>query len=226
MLNSTTCISGVPMTRTTLHSITTIAIILLMVFASASVAAQNPTPTPEDTFGLDPNARCAESRLKVGDLQNIDDTILPEVARAAEEAQVWQADARVFTLRLGCPLLVTGVKWEGVFFSEAAQAMYETDTGRVEPVELDPELIPTLVPASISMTLVYDSLIEYGFTDDLLLTPAGGVTIRTSTSQMPFGPETAPVGHVYAHVAIERQHEIIDVWIDMNTGELFTYWRQ
>lgn len=198
------------------------AIILAIILTgSGSVVAQS--STPESAFGVDPNSACGMSRLKVGDLKDIDNTIGKGVERATEEAHQWQSDARLYTLRLGCPLLVTGVKWEGVFFSQSAQAFYETDTGKVDPVEVDPSLIPTLAPDRFRMSMVYESLIEFGFTDDLLLTAQGGVTIMTSTNEMPFGPPSAPRDHVYAHMAIEQQDVIIDVWVSMSDGSVYTY---
>jgi hypothetical protein len=145
------------------------------------------------------------------------------VERATAEAHQWQRDARLFTLRLGCPLLVTGVKWEGVFFSADAQAFYETDTGKVEPVEIDPSRIPTLAPDRYKMSMVYESLIDYGFTDDLLLTAQGGVTLKTNSSEIPFGPPSAPGGHVYAHLAVEQQDVVIDVWVSMSDGKVYSY---
>jgi hypothetical protein len=196
-------------------------IMVLGLFSAPALSAQ--TSTPDGSFGIDPNAACAESRLRVGDLQSIDDTIAPGVERATEEAHLWQGDARLFTLRLGCPLLVSGVKWEGVFFSEDAQAFYETDTGKVEPVEVDPQLIPTLAPGTLRMSTVYDALVDFGFTDDLLLTAQGGVTIKTSTTELPFGPPNAPRGQVYAHLAVEQQDQVIDVWISMTDGTVYSY---
>ena len=201
------------------NALTTVLATMLVILIP--VAAQ--TPGADTPFGEDPNAECVTSRLKVGNLKDIDSTIMPGVERATEEADVWQRDARLYTLRLGCPLLVTGVKWEGVFFSQSALAFYETDTGKVEPVEVDPMLIPTLDPEQFSMAMVYESLIEFGFTDDLLLTAQGGVTIRTSTNEMPFGPPSAPRGHVYAHLAVEQQDVIVDVWVSMSDGEVYTY---
>ena len=204
---------------------TSIVIVLTLILVSiAPLHAQS--STPETAFGEDPNAKCSMSRLRVGDLKDIDSTIAQGVERATEEAQAWQGDARIFTLRLGCPLLVTGVKWEGVYFSQSAQAFYETDTGKVDPVEVDPSLIPSLDPESISMSMVYDSLIEFGFTDDLLLTAQGGVTIKTSTNEMPFGPPSSPRGQVYAHMAIEQQDVIIDVWVSMSDGTVYVYTMQ
>lgn len=198
-----------------------IFILVAIMIGSVPVSAQ--PSTPESAFGEDPNAACGISRLRVGDLKDIDHTIVSGVERATEEAQDWQGDARIYTLRLGCPLLVTGVKWEGVYFSQAAQAFYETDTGRVDPVEVDPSLIPSMDPEDIQMSMVYESLIEYGFTDDLALTAQGGVTIKTSTNEMPFGPPSAPRGEVYAHMAIEQQDVIIDVWVSMSDGTVYTY---
>lgn len=199
------------------------AFITAVLMLATPVLAAAQTSTPESAFGVDPNAACAMSRLRVGDLKSIDGTIASGVERATEEAQQWQSDSRLFTLRLGCPLLVTGVKWEGVFFSSAAQAFYETDTGKVDPVEVDPSLIPTLAPDTFSMKMVYDALIEYGFTDDLLLTAQGGVTIKPSTNELPFGPPSAPRGQVFAHLAIEQQDVIIDVWVSMTDGAIYTY---
>ena len=196
-------------------------LIAIVVLVPAQLTAQ--ISTPDTSFGVDANAACGESRLRIGDLDSIDDTVIPGVQRATEEAQQWQPDVRLYTLRLGCPLLVTGVKWEGVFFSEAAQGFYETDTGKVDPVEIDPSLIPTLAPDNFKMSMVYESLIEYGFTDDLQLTAQGGVTIKFSTNELPFGPPTAPRNAVYAHLAVEQQDQIIDVWISMSDGAVYTY---
>lgn len=197
--------------------------LLVAVLLIASVPAMAQPSTPESAFGVDPNAACGMSRLRVGDLKDIDSTVGPGVEGVTAEAREWQSDARLYTLRLGCPLLVTGVKWEGVYFSEAAQAFYETDTGKVEPVEVDPSLIPTLSPDRFRMSMVYESLIEEGFTDDLLLTAQGGVTIRASTNELPFGPPSAPRGHVYAHMAIEQQDVIYDVWISLTDGTVYSY---
>jgi hypothetical protein len=197
--------------------------LLLVSLIIGTVPGGAQTSTPESAFGVDPNAACGMSRLRVGDLRDIDDTIGPGVERATEEANEWQDDARLFTLRLGCPLLITGVKWEGVYFSQSAQAFYETDTGKVDPVEVDPSLIPTLDPDNFLMSTIYGALIEYGFSDDLLLTAQGGVTIRTSTNELPFGPPSAPRGEVYAHMAIEQQDVIIDVWVSMADGTIYTY---
>lgn len=203
--------------------IASLLLILTVLFAPAAMAQ---TSTPDGGFGIDPNAPCGQSRLRVGDLKSIDDTIGKGVERATAEAHEWQSDARLFTLRLGCPLLVTGVKWEGVFFSEDAQAFYETDTGKVEPVEVDPQLIPTLAPGTFKMSTVYASLVEFGFSDDLLLTAQGGVTIKTSTTELPFGPPNAPRGQVYAHLAVEQQDQVIDVWVSMSDGKVYSYMKR
>lgn len=202
------------------------AVFILMLAALAlaplsGVVAQD--STPGSLLGIDPDAPCATSRLRVGDLEHVDETLQPGVERAIDEATRWQADARLYTLRLGCPLLTTGVRWEGVFFSETAQAFYSTDTARIDAVNDAPETIPTLDPAVINMREVYRSLFRAGFSSDLKLTAQGGVTIRQSTDNHPFGPPSAPRGQVYAHLAIEVDGVITDVWVSMNDFTIYRY---
>lgn len=174
-------------------------------------------------LGVDPNAPCATSRLRIGDLENVDGTLEAGLEASVAEAQQWQLDARLYTLRLGCPLLTTGVQWEGVFFSETAQAFYSTDTARVDAVNDPPDSIPTLDPSTISMREVYRSLIRAGFSDNLQLTAQGGVTIRMSTDTQPFGPQAAPKDQVYAHLAIEVDGQITDVWVSMADFTIYRY---
>lgn len=195
--------------------------IVLLTTPVASVAAQE--PTPESILGANPDAACATSRLRIGDLESVDGTIERGVQRAVDEAQRWQADARLYTLRLGCPLLATGVQWEGVFFSETAQAFYSTDTARIDAVNDPPDTIPTLDPSVLNMREVYRSLIRAGFSDELELTAQGGVTIRMSTDAHPFGPSSAPRNQTYAHLAIEVDGQITDVWVSVSDGTIYRY---
>ena len=196
--------------------------LLAVIMAPAGVVTAQES-TPESLLGIDPNAPCATSRLRVGDLEDVDATLQQGVERAVEEATRWQPDARLYTLRLGCPLLTTGVRWEGVFFSETAQAFYSTDTARIDAVNDAPETIPTLDPAVINMREVYRSLFRAGFSSDLQLTAQGGVTIRQSTGNHPFGPQAAPRDQVYAHLAIEVDGVITDVWISMTDFTIYRY---
>ncbi len=198
----------------------TLAVLVGLVVVLPAVAQES---TPEPFIGQDPDAPCAQSRLRISDLEDVDATIAPGVEKAVEEAKRWQQDARLYTLRLGCPLLTTGVQWEGVFFSETAQAFYSTDTARIDAVNDPPETIPTLDPAGLSMREVYRSLIRAGFANDLQLTAQGGVTIRQSTETHPFGPPAAPRDQVYAHLAIEVDGQITDVWVSMSDGTIYRY---
>ena len=200
-------------------------VVLLLVIATGGLAVAQ-TSTPESVLGQDPDAACANSRLRIGDLESVDATVEQGVQRAVEEAQRWQPDARLYTLRLGCPLLTTGVQWEGVFFSETAQAFYSTDTARIDAVNDPPETIPTLDPTGLNMREVYRSLIRAGFSDDLQLTAQGGVTIRQSTQTHPFGPSSAPRDQVYAHLAIEVDGQITDVWVSVTDRTIYRYGSQ
>ena len=198
-----------------------LAVLVLFAGNAGVVVAQQ--STPESVLGQDPDATCANSRLRIIDLESVDSTVAGGVQRAVEEAQRWQADARLYTLRLGCPLLTTGVQWEGVFFSETAQAFYSTDTARIDAVNDPPESIPTLDPTGLNMREVYRSLIRAGFSDNLQLTAQGGVTIRQSTKAHPFGPPSAPRDRVYAHLAIEVDGQITDVWVSITDRTIYRY---
>lgn len=193
----------------------------MLAMPALTLAAQE--LTPGSMLGENPDAPCATSRLRIGDLESVDATIERGVQQAVEEAQRWQPDARLYTLRLGCPLLTTGVQWEGVFFSETAQAFYSTDTARIDAVNDPPETIPTLDPTVLNMREVYRSLIRAGFSDALHLTAQGGVTIRMSTDAHPFGPPSAPRNQTYAHLAIEVDGQVTDVWVSVTDGTIYRY---
>lgn len=202
-----------------------LAILAMILISLPTISLHAQESTPGVLPGQDPDAPCANGRLRVGDLAHVDTTLAEGVEQATEEATEWQPDARLYTLRLGCPLLSSGYRWEGVFFSETAQAMYSTDNGIVEAVEADPSAIPELEPEGLAMQDVYRTLIRAGFGDDLLLSAAGGVTIRASTDDQPFGPESAPREKVYAHVAIETSGQVTDVWVALDDNTVYRYGR-
>lgn len=196
-------------------------LVVLVAFSPASAQEATPGVLP----GQDPDAPCANGRLQIRDLAVVESTLDEGVKVATEKAKAWQPDARLYTLRLGCPLLISGYQWEGVFFSETAQAFYATDTGVVEAVDDDPSTIPSLDPEDIALQEVYRTLLRAGFSDELLLSAAGGMTIRHSTDTHPFGPESAPRNQVYAHVAIEVSGQVTDVWVAISDGTIYRYGR-
>lgn len=198
-------------------------LVVMVMMIPFHVIAQEATPGLLP--GQDPNAPCANGRLRLRDLTLVDASLEKGLKRAEDKALAWQADARLYMLRIGCPLLTSGYQWEGVYFSEDAQMFYATDTGAVEAVDDDPEMIPTLDPDGISLQSVYRSLLKAGFNDDLLLSAQGGVTIRTSTDSHPFGPPEAPRDQVYAHIAIEVSGQTTDVWVSVTDGTIYRYTR-
>lgn len=199
----------------------TLVVVMLLVPLQASGQESTPGVLP----GQDPNAPCANGRLRVRDLTLADDSLLTGVKGAEEQAKAWQSDARLYTLRLGCPLLIAGYKWDGVFFSKEAQAFYSTDTEAKEAVDDDPASIPTLEPGDVTLQNVYRSLVRAGFGEELLLSPQGGVTIRMSTDTHPFGPASAPRNQIYAHIAIEVSGQVTDVWVSVSDGTIYRYGR-
>jgi hypothetical protein len=213
-----------------------IAIALWFALAGAPVVAQDeatppaspvatpaaPAPTPGAPVTEDPNA-CIDGRLRIRDLSAADEHLADGIEKVTARGLAWQADARLVELRLSCPLLKTGLQWEGSFFSATAQATFATDTSSVEPSEDAPDRVPYLDPSNVSFQVVHRSLLRAGFSDDLRLAAASSVTVRYSSDQHPFGPPTAPHEVVYVHVAVEERGVIKDVWINAQDGTIYRY---
>ena len=194
---------------------------MLMSLAGSTVAAQQvSTPVAPIT---DDTSSCVDGRLRIRDLSGADQHLDEGLQKIMSRAQSWQQDARLVELRLSCPLLKTGLQWEGTFFSETAQATFSTDSGGIEPSEQAPADVPYLDVSNVSFQVVHRSLLRAGFSDDLKLAAASSVTVRLSTDQMSFGPPTAPKGVVYVHVAVEERGVIKDVWTNAQDGTIYRY---
>lgn len=192
--------------------------------ATIGHANQDNPSTPAPLSGeSDSNLPCFDGRLRIRDLEGVQDSLAPGIAHADEIAKSWEADSRLFILRLGCPLLDTGYQWEGTYFSEAAQAFFETDTRAVQASEYNPEDIPTLSTDGLQVLSVYRSLLRAGFDESSMLGAVGGVTVRPSTEAQPFGPPSAPRDDVYFHVSILERGQVIDVWIGARDGTVYRY---
>lgn len=203
-------------------------VLTLMVAGAVPASAQSSSDDPDATPPANPVAGdvsqpCFNGLLRVGDLEKADTTLTSGMAAAEAQAKTWQGDSRLYSLRLGCPLLEAGYQWNGTYFSETAQAFYRTDTGEVQAAEDDPSSIPTLDLRGISFRQIYRSLLRAGYTGDLAITAAGGVTIRENIDAQPFGPSNAPKNVVYAHLAIEDRNEIKDIWVDVTNGTVYRY---
>ena len=206
-----------------------VAIVFLGAFLSLGqwggiAAAQSDSSTPRPMAGEDDASKpCFDGRLRIDDLEGAQETLADGFASADAIAKTWQPDARLFALRLGCPLLETGYQWEGTYFSQQAQAFFETDTWAVQPSEDDPATIPTLDPTTIEILPVYRSLLKAGYDEASAFGALGGLTIRPSTPEQPFGPPTAPRDDIYFHVAILERGEVIDVWIASRDATIYRY---
>ena len=191
--------------------------------AGIAVAQADPS-TPVPLAGEnDASKLCFDGHLRIRDLEGAQETLVDGFARADAIAKAWESDARLFTLRLGCPLLETGYQWEGTYFSETAQAFFDTDTRTVQASEDDPATVPTLDSTTIQILPVYRSLLRAGYDEASQFGAVGGLTIRPSTEEQPFGPPSAPRGDVYFHVSIMERGEVIDVWIAARDGTIYRY---
>lgn len=205
-----------------------VMVFLLTLAPAAPVNAQSSTGDPAATPPANPvsgdaSKPCFNGLLRVRDLETADTSLKSGMAAAETQAKAWQSDSRLYSLRLGCPLLEVGYQWNGTYFSETAQAFFRTDTGEVQAAEDDPSSIPTLDLSGISFRQIYRSLLRAGYTGDLTITAAGGVTVRENMDAQPFGPSNAPRNVVYAHLAIEDRNEIKDIWVDVMNGTVYRY---
>jgi len=198
---------------------------IVAVLLPAPVMAQTDEGTPAPLAGeSDTGLSCFDGRLRIRDLEHADPSIPEGLARVYEVGTAWESDAKLFALRLGCPLLETGYQWEGTFFSKSAQAFFSTDTNEIRATNDDPNSIPILdTSKGMEVLFVYLSLVRGGFDEDALLGAGGGVTIRPSTEAQPFGPPAAPKPEVYFHVSIQQRGEVVDVWIASQDGTIYQY---
>jgi hypothetical protein len=190
---------------------------IVVIFSSllAPLHAQEGTPPAAEA--------CADGRMRIGDLEGADSTMARGIEAAQSVATAWEPDARLTTLILGCPLLMPGYRWQGIFFSETAQAYLHTDTGDTIATNDEPDTVRTLVTDGLTLSTLYRSLVRAGFTDDLMIDVSNGVTIRYNTRELGFGPPNAPVNTIYYHVAIEQRGEIKDVWVSAEDGTIYRY---
>ncbi len=204
------------------------AVLMLLVCAiiapATLVIAQDAEGTPPPLAGeSDTSLPCFDGRLRIRDLEEANPSIPDGLERVYELGALWEEDATLFSLRLGCPLLETGYQWEGTFFSRSAQAFYATDTGEIQAAEDDPETVLELGTTGLQVLFVYRSLVRAGFSADSLLGAVGGVTIRYNTDAQPFGPPSAPKDDVYFHVSIQERGEVVDIWVASRDGAIYRY---
>ena len=167
-------------------------------------------------------ARCADGRLTVGDLREVDETWAEGVTGATERALAWQADARLVSLQVGCQPLEPLFRWRGTFYSDSAQAFFFSDTGQAEPAEVDPASVPVLPQERLSFRQLQLSLARAGYADGTLLSAAGGVTVRLNDPIDPFGPPGTPEDVVF-HVAIDENGAVRDLFVSAATWTIHSY---
>jgi len=197
----------------------------VLVCTLLAIPASGQESTPPPLAGeSDTSAPCFDGRLRIRDLASVDDEIPQGLERVFEIGLDWEDDAQLFSLRLGCPLLESGIQLDGVFFSRNAQAFFYTATNENRNTEADPDTVPILdTTQGVEVSFVYRSLIRAGFDEDSLLAAIGGVTIQPNTEAQSFGPPEAPKGDVYFHVSIEDRGQVVDLWIASRDGKIYQY---
>jgi hypothetical protein len=186
--------------------------------ATVTVTTDGATPETETSRLI-----CSDGRLLIGDLTAMDQDWRVGVEAATAKAKRWQDDVRLTRLRVGCQLFESGFRWQAMFYSESAQTFYASDTGETEPAEVAPEDVPTLPTDSIDFGLLRRALAKSGFDDSDIISASIGVDVRFNTDKVRFGPPEAPVNTLIYHVAIERNGETRDVFVDGTTGDVYRF---
>jgi hypothetical protein len=219
-----------PLGRNRNPSIIGLILALWLLSGCAGPSAAGPpatTDSPTEIAAASPTTGirpvCADGRLLIGDLPQMDQDVQAGIRAATAKALNWQPDARLTELRVGCQLFEAGFRWQATFYSEKTQTFFASDTGETEPAEVAPADVPTLPTDSISFGLLRRSLAKSGFEDRDVISASVGVDLRLNTAAMPFGPPATPQGVLIYHVAIERLGETRDVFVDGNDGNVYRY---
>jgi hypothetical protein len=212
-----------------------LGIVLLVLFSAAGCARgenANPLiPTPTSEIGspaptsspAEARRACQDGMMLIGDIPRIDPIWQSKLDAPDGEALQWHDDAQLVKLRVSCALFSTGFRLQPSYYSAQAQAILAADTRESQPVNLDPEKVEELPLDSISFQRIYEALKEADYTDDLSLDPSTGVDIRINSEQAPFGPPTVPAGALIAHVSIQHAGVIKDLFLNEDTGEIYTF---
>lgn len=206
------------------------AVALLAGCSGLGAPAPAPTPVPEMPTAVatepiatvQPEARCASGRLAVGDIPAIATEWTAGVQAALQRAREWRGDARLVSFQVGCQPLEPAFRWEGVFYSDTAQAFFASDTRQTTPAEVDPAAVPNLPLDRIDFIGLHRALARAGYGDDALFSPTSGLTVRFNAPTDPFGPPGTPVDLVY-HVAIDDRGETRDLFASGANWTIYAY---
>jgi hypothetical protein len=192
-------------------------VVCLGVATEAAAQGAQPSDEPATTTS------CASGRLVIRDFAAIDDEFEEGAAAEAEKAVEWHSDARMVGLRVGCRLLDDGFNWRGIFFSDAIQTYWYSDTGETRTVDAVAPPGPTLPLDGVSFLTLQRSLIRAGYTESTEMNPSSNIEIRLNSDEAPFGPVEAPRGEIFFHVAIESRGDIIDLFVSAADGTIYRY---
>jgi hypothetical protein len=188
--------------------------------ASAAGRAAAAQGTPGSDSGPEP---CAEGRLTIGNLDQIDAQVQDALKVAGERARTWHQDARLVAFRVGCELLEPRFRFRATYFSDAVQTYFYSDTGETAVADPDEKPGETLNMDGVQFSRLGLSLIRAGYNESVTFDPGSNVEVRLNSNDAPFGPQEVPKGIALFHVALESRGEIVDLFVSATDYTVYQY---
>jgi hypothetical protein len=188
-----------------------------------STEASRPTEEPTATAAAAPAQPCATGRLTVGDLPKMDAEWAQGLEQATTRAKAWNEDVVLSSLRVSCQLFEAGFRWQAQFYSRSAQAFFLSDTGEIEPANVEPDAVPLLPTEELSFASVHRAMVRSNIDDGATISASSGVDVRVNSERAPFGPPDAPKDTILYHLAVERLGQTLDLFVDAGDGTVYVY---
>lgn len=200
-----------------------LALTVSAVGADATVArGDSPTPTADAETSPELARPCPNGRIRIRDLEEVDRVWTIAVEADTGIATEWREDAVLVSADVTCEFLAPEIRVRTVFYSAAARAFYEPETGRERPLDPGEPDLRALPAAMVSFGVLEEALEGEGIAPDDVIS-ASGISIRYNTADDRFGPEAIPLDTVVFHVTIGGTLDARDYYVDAATGEVYHF---
>ena len=205
--------------RWALLAVSSLMTLLVVLTGAQGTLAQDADATPGSS---QPMGKCIDGQLRVGDLQYLDQEWAEQRPMLDAKAAEWESDAFLTSLQVNCGILEPGFRWRGTYYSPSQQAFFTTDSGTAMGAEFDPEDAAPL-PDDLKFGVVWRALVKAGYSDEIPLTAAIGISLQVNSEATPLGPGNVPVGATICHVGLDHLGEVRDLFITIDDGTVYRH---